>query len=414
MTGALSMTGSRIVGPESGMDGGVGTTGGTLARAIYIAREGLGGFCRSKRVATVLACLCFALGVGAFVVLLSAGAGASRDGVVAITHFGADRITVHGFSRDPMVAPVDLDMEDIHAVAQHVANVRVARPARQWRKSIRHGDRATSGHIIATDFPQHERPMQGVWYSPEDGRDVEAVVVIGPAIKEALFDHGADPLGAFLLIGGQPFIVKGVLGRDSRAASAVYIPYQSAMALLEDPPPLSMHVLVDDPVRIEASALAIRAMLMVRHGREGFTLLTDAGSIDGWKTMRRVFNGILVGIGVFGALLGMVGMVNVVLLSVRRRTKEIGIRMAMGAGRGHIAAQFLVEATTVAVVGSIVGVALAALMVSLLMKFHVPIDFQAQQLVIATSGATLSGLLAGVLPAWKAARLDPCNALAND
>lgn len=229
MTGGLSMTGSRIVRRKSRMDHGeVRMPGSALARAIYIAREGLGGFCRSKRVATVLACLCFALGVGAFVVLFSAAAGASRDGVVAITHFGADQITVHGFSRDPMVAPVDLDMEDVHAVSHHVANVRVARPVRQWRESIRHGDRATSGHIIATDFPEHERPVQGVWYSPEDGRNVEAVVVVGPAIKEALFDRGADPLGAFLLIGGQPFIVKGVLSRDSRTASAVYIPYQSA------------------------------------------------------------------------------------------------------------------------------------------------------------------------------------------
>lgn len=279
---------------------------------------------------------------------------------------------------------------------------------------MRYGDRALDGYIIATDVPESEGLAQGTWYSPKDAEEFEAVVVIGPALKAGLFDQNSDPLGEFLLIDGQPFVVKGVLGGDSRMASAVYVPYQSAMALLKDPPPLSMDVLVGDPARIEASALAISALLVARHGREGFTVFTDAGSTHGWKTVRRVFNSILLGIGVFGALLGMTGVCAVVFLSVRRRTKEIGIRMAMGAMRRHIAAQFLVETTFVAIVGGLFGVVLAAVLCSVLVSLHVPVDFEAKHLISAVAGSTLIGLLAGVLPAYRATRLEPSNALAND
>lgn len=406
------MTGTRV---EADSEHSIRRDAGSaLARVTYIIREGLRGFCRSNRVPTAMASLCFALAIATFVALISSAAGASRDGAVALTHFGGDRITVHGFSRGPMVAPIDFDLEDIRAVMRHIPNVRIAHPERQWRETVSYGDRATAGYIVATDVPEHEQLTRGVWYTPNDGREFEAVVVIGSALKGDLFDRDADPVGEFLRIGGQPFLVKGVLDDDSRMASAVYMPYQSAMAFLDDPPPLSMGVLVENAERIEASALAIKALLKGRHGREGFTISTDAGSIHGWKTMRGIFNGILLCIGVFGALVGATGVCAVVLLSVRRRTKEIGIRMAMGAGRSHIALQFLVEAMITAMVGCLVGVVLAAFFCSVLIRLHVPVDFEAWQLGTAVTGTTLVGLLAGVLPAYRASRLDPSNALGND
>lgn len=380
---------------------------------------------RNSRLGTILTVASIAVAILSLVSLMNVVAGAAREGVIAVTHLGLDRIDVDP-SGHAGADPVGLSITDVEAIRAQVRNLRQVTGSVGGEKLVQFGDRSVDVFVDASDenTPEElEWPLQrGVFYSPDRDSLREPVAVIGAAVGDALFPGDFDPIGEYVLIDRRPFRVVGVLARRTTGHqvlrdlfdATVYVPFDAGASALFGADDIRIVAFVEDPDAIEGSAKAIRDVLMRRHGREGFMVSTRAGAIDEWEVVRRLFEGILAALSIGMATLGGCGVLVLMLLSVRRRTREIGIRMAVGANARDITRQFVLEAAALAIVGGTVG-AVAGMGVSYLLSLaHVPVEVAPWHFLAAFAGVATVAAMFGIVPARRAAKLDPVAALARD
>ena len=381
-----------------------------------------------NRLRSALTMLGIIIGVASVVALMAIGNGAKQDVLERIQAMGTDLLTVMRGPpavRASAVVVTSFLPEDLPSI-RSLAGVDLAVPESTSSSLLRFGDQDLTVAVVGTgeDFPQvHDWPPQaGVFFSAEHVKRYAQVVTLGKTVASNLFPAGANPLGQYILIGSAPFLVIGVLStkgltpRGDDMDNSVWLPYTTAGARVSGQRYFNNFVVRVKPGADMAVVQAgLHALLMRRHGKEDFNIRNQADTIATASETQNTLTYLLAAIAVISLIVGGIGVMNIMLVSVTERTREIGIRMAIGASSFDVLFQFLTEAVMVCFIGGLAGVAVGVaggLSTSAMAGWRV--IFTVAPIVIAFACAFLTGIVFGYLPARKAAHLDPIEALARE
>jgi len=267
---------------------------------------------------------------------------------------------------------------------------------------------------------------RGRWFNGTDLEHRTPVVVLGHDTAETLFPGGQDPLGQEVLLEGQVFAVVGVAGPQKQAFGNGKNP-EDNIAIVPLTVMQKMHPEYHDYVLFVKARGAQDVPLVVDEVREylrrmrrlpsskpdDFAIFTPDAFIDLWKQISGAIFVVMFAVGSVALLVGGIGVMNIMLVSVTERTREIGVRKAIGARRNNILLQFLLEAVTLASIGGAIGIVLgSALGLSVRLVFSgLPTSISPSLVLTGFSISAMIGIFFGVYPAWKAARLNPVEAL---
>lgn len=384
---------------------------------------------RSLRVnlfRTLLTLLGIMIGVASVVALMAIGNGSKERVIRDISSMGTNVIIARpgapGIRGGGDV--ITMNHQDAEEILE-LPNVLTVVPERGTRLSVRYGsvDYATTVQGTWPDMPAlRSWPMQaGAFFDKADVNSYAAVAVIGQTALRNLFPRGADPIGRFVLIRNVPFEVIGVL--ESKGSSmfgtdqddVIYIPLTTGfIRLFGNPYVNNISIQVEDLARIGETEAAVNDLLLARHRVEDFSIRNSAQIISMVSSTQNTLTILLGAVAALSLLVGGIGVMNIMLVSVTERTREIGVRMATGARMSDILVQFNTEAAVVGVLGGLLGLLLGHAVALALQGFGVDVILTWSPAVIAFASAVLTGLLFGYLPARKAARMDPVLALASE
>jgi macrolide transport system ATP-binding/permease protein len=411
--------------PAFDMSRAAGDSGASFAADLREAARTAWRGMRLNRSRTGLTLLGIVIGVASVVVMLAIGEGARQKVMEQMGSMGT--AIMYMSSRPPATGgPAGtLSPEDLDAVAE-LDEVRHVMPVIGDPITVRYGNADRQLYVFAAseDMPKvhHWKVAQGRYFTDAEDRALAPLVVLGHKASLHFFPDIPNPLGRQLLIGTSPFEVVGVMnerGADSGAQNyddMVFIPYQAGRARVYQAQTQPDYVVIEaaSSGQVHAAEAAIRKLLIARHGgREDFGIGNAAARLQAEVATRRSMTMMLGLIAAVSLVVGGIGVMNVMLMTVRERTREIGIRMATGARQRDILRQFLTEATLLTLVGGVVGLVMGALVGVALVLSGVPVVFSVTAMVGAFACAVITGLVFGYMPAKTAARLDPVVALAG-
>jgi macrolide transport system ATP-binding/permease protein len=376
---------------------------------------------------SILTLLGIVIGVGSVITMLAIGDGAKQQVLDRISAMGSNLLTVRpgvanqrGFNNTSTLV-----LDDVTAIDEGIDNIVAAVPAQESNATLRFGENDTTAQIIGTSykFPQARQwpVVQGTFFALEDEQQHEAVAVLGRTTADDLFPNGQDPLGQYVLIGNQSFQVIGVMARKGAAPNGqdqdevVLVPYMTSQIRLSGNRYLNRAtVAVTDVDKIKDTTAKIESLLAERHGTVDFRIMNAGQFLENEVASRQTMTMLLGSIAAISLLVGGIGVMNIMLVSVTERTREIGIRMATGARTRNILQQFLIEALVVSSVGGAIGVVLGLLAAVIVGSFGTPVAYSIFPVLLAFGSAFATGLIFGFLPARKAAYLDPVVALQSE
>ncbi len=385
----------------------------------------------SYRLRSFLTLLGIAVGIAAVILLTSIGEGVHRYVLKEFTQFGTNVIgispgKVKTGGQPPSGIPTTarlLTMEDAAALKQ-IPHVTGSTPT-VWGNSEVEGNgrlRRTTVYGVDADFKQvfSSTVRIGSFLPRETTGSSRAFVVLGSKLRNELFGS-ENPLGARVRIGGLHFRVIGVLAPKGQFLGidlddTAFIPAERALEVYNREGLMEIHVTYAEGVPSSKVAAAIKERLKLRHGREDFTIITQE---DMLKTLSNILDILTMAVGALGGIslvVGGVGIVTIMTIAVTERTHEIGLLVAMGARRRTVLGLFLGESVLLAALGGLMGLILGAGTAQMLrlalpdLPVHTPWNYALGAEIMAAS----IGLLAGVLPARHAARLDPIEALRTE
>ncbi len=394
-----------------------------VAQAFAIAGRAM----MSHKLRTFLTMLGIIIGIASVVSVVGLGEGSQQQVLNSINSLGTNTINVYsgkGF-RDRGGPRVEtLTASDAKAIAQLPVTDSVTPRVSSGGTALY---RNISASVALNGVGDQYFRVSGLTFVEgmafdEAGIDTLAQqVVIDTTTRDTFFTNGEDPLGKVLLVGKVPLRIIGVVKADSGGFGPgtsqlnIYAPYTTVMSRALGQSYLSnITVRIKDEASMDEAETAIRNLLLARHGTEDFTLLntdTIRATIESTTQILTLFVGM---IALISLIVGGIGVMNIMLVSVTERTREIGVRLAIGARRGDIMRQFLIEAVMVCIVGGGIGVGLSLGISSLVPLFisGLTVPFSLVTVSLAFASSTLIGVLFGFMPARSAARLDPVEALA--
>jgi macrolide transport system ATP-binding/permease protein len=382
---------------------------------------------RGNAFRTVLTLLGIMIGVGSVIAMLAIGDGAKQAVIDRIQAMGTNLLLVRPGApnmRGGGGAVATLSRDDAAELAR-LPNVVSAVPEIGGQVTLRFGDVDTQTNVTATSAeypPTRNWPIErGSFFDENDVRDYAPVIVLGRTVAAALFQDGTDPVGRYVLVKNIPFQVIGVLsakganqyGTDQD--DVVFVPLTTgSLRLLGQRFLRTITVQVADVDVMDATQDEITRTLRERHGKEDFQIRNMASMLETATATQNTFTLLLGSIAAISLLVGGIGVMNIMLVSVTERTREIGIRMATGARSADIQMQFLTEASVVCSAGGLIGVAGGLATAWLVEWLGNPVEVSLPPILLAFGCSIATGLLFGYLPARKAAGLDPVVAFASD
>ena len=396
---------------------------------------------RSNRLRTALTALGVIIGVGAVVTMMAVGAGAQVRVAEQIRSLGSNLIIVmsgsitSGGVRLGSGSLLTITEDDARAIQRDVPSVEAAAP------TVRGGVQAVVGNSNWSTAMQGVTPeyFQARDWGVTAGRlltaeDVDAagkVILLGQTVADNLFG-GSDPLDQSVRIKTVPFTVVGVLARKGQSArgedqdDTVIIPISTAKKKVLGVSPASARsvggilVKVADPTRMGEAELQIRELLRQRHHLQSnqdddFALRNLSEILASQEASSRVLSLLLAAVAAVSLVVGGIGIMNIMLVSVTERTREIGLRRAVGARRRDILGQFLTEAVFVSLAGGLIGIAVgvaSSYVIAYFFEWSVLVSWSA--ILPAFLFAAAVGVFFGYYPARKASRLNPIEALRHE
>lgn len=395
------------------------------AEAVRMALRAL----RANLFRTVLTLLGIVIGVASVVVMLAVGNGARQEVIDRISSLGTNlllvrpgapntRRSVDGSTNTLM--PLDAEL------VGELDNVIAALPEMNGRVTLRSGNTDYQTEVTATskDLPMARdwEVAQGVFINDEDNLRYAAVAVLGVTVANNLYGPDANPLGEYVLINNVPFQVIGVM--EAKGATPwgsdqddmVFVPLNTgSLRLIGQRNLNSITIMIEDLNLSELTQEAVRQTIVQAHGGvEDFQIRNMASLLEDVAETQNTFTVLLGSIAAISLLVGGIGVMNIMLVNVTERTREIGIRVATGARTQHILQQFIVEAMVVSAIGGAIGVVGGLGFAAGLQALGTPIQFTPGPVMLAFGCAFATGLIFGYMPAHKAAHLDPVVALSAD
>ncbi len=397
----------------------------SLTQACKIAWLAL----RSHRLRTSLTLLGIIIGIASVVTISAIGEGAKNAMLKDIRSLGPNTINIYRgrdfgdrhASRVRTLLPGDL------TALREQSYVDSVTPNISRSLLVRYGNVDTNVNVrgVGTNYFQARdiRVAQGMFFQEEDLQRQAQIVVIDANTRKKFFGPNEDPLGQIIFLRNLPTRIVGVAqekkelfgGADNELN--IWLPYTTASAKL-----LGQHFFDSITVRLRdgthsgAAELSINKLLKKRHRRKDFFTYNLDSALKTAEKVSRSLTLLLALIGAISLLVGGIGVMNIMLVSVTERTREIGLRMAVGARRVDILQQFLVEAVMVCLLGGAIGI-LLSFSISFLLPIWAPqwrMIFSTQVIISAFLASTLIGILFGFMPARNASLLNPVDALARD
>ncbi|HEY5042502.1 MAG TPA: ABC transporter permease [Verrucomicrobiae bacterium] len=396
---------------------------------IFASIKIAGRALRRNKMRSLLTMLGVIIGVGAVIGSVSLTTGATKQVEDQVASLGENVITVFsgnqtmGGMRGGWGSAPTLNVDDALAIAKLPYVVGVSPEVRDRSQILANGENWNTQVMgESPDYPQivNRNIISGAMFTDQDVRSLAKSAIIGKTVVDQLFP-GENPLGQILRIRNIPFQVVGVFapkgfnlfGQDQD--DIVVVPYSSHMHRI------TTRTFVNDILvgaasdkMIDQVQNEITDLLTARHRSKepDFTVRSQQDLMQRVSESSRTMGFLLAGVAAVSLIVGGIGIMNIMLVSVTERTREIGIRMAVGARAADILVQFLIEAVTLSAIGGAMGIGGGMAFSWLIAHFqHWPTDTPTVWIVIAFISSTIIGVISGFYPAWKASKLDPIDAL---
>jgi putative ABC transport system permease protein len=417
-----------------------------ITRNIWLGVENL----LLHKLRSFLTMLGVVFGVGSVVAMLSVGEGASKEALEQIRKLGSNNIIISSVkSVDEEQTSVQhshmgiygLTYEDHHRISESFSDIQQTAPVKLMRKESRLRERAMELRVVGTTpewfklVPREILAGRVLLVSDQEKQAPVAVLTEFGAYKILATEN---TIGQTVTIGGDQFEIVGIVKSESGQAGNIQIPDQQVDVYIpidvarvyfgdiftkrtssgDEREMVELHqviVQVDEPKKVEAGAAGIERMLQQFHKKKDYAVSVPLALLKQAEATKRTFNIVLGSIAGISLLVGGIGIMNIMLASVTERTREIGIRRAIGAKRKQIIFQFLIETVVLSTMGGIIGLGIGVL-IPLLITF-----FSGMATVITLGGILLPllismtiGILFGLYPAIHAAKVDPIVALRHE
>lgn len=398
----------------------------------YVAVRAL----RRNTLRTVLTALGIIIGVGAVITMVGLGQGASTEVEEQVNRLGQNVVLVFPGERQLGGVSIGggssntLTTEDARALREEIPEVIAASPEVRSQTLAVYGNQNWHTRVYgqSADYLQiREWPIEsGEMFTEEDVERASQVAVVGETIVEELFE-GADPIGETIRVRGVPLTVTGVLSRKGMSLMGsvqddiVIIPHTTAFQRISGRThAMVINVQVYDQESMDIARQKIEDLLRERHRlapdqENDFTIQTQEEVAAAATETSRVMTWLLVSIAGVALFVGGIGIMNVMLVSVTERTREVGLRLAVGARGPDVLMQFLIEAVILCLLGGIGGIVVGVAATEVIASYAGwPALFSVEAMIAAVSVSAIVGLFFGFYPAWKASRLDPIVALRRE
>jgi putative ABC transport system permease protein len=390
----------------------------------------------SNRLRSLLTILGVIVGVAAVITAVTITEGTSASINSRLAGLGTNTLTISPGAATSSGASLgagteeDLTLSDATAIAS-VAHVTSVTPVNSVSAQLVYSGQNWDTRVEGV-YPDYQsigswQLAEGSWYTQADEDSGTPVVVLGQTTEQNLFTGVAsDPIGQTILINSQPFTVVGVLQAKGTAAAVnqddvVFVPYSAATTRLNNVTFVEeIEVQVDNANDVAGAESALTALLerlqgIPAGGTDDFTVRSSDQLVQTAQSSSQTLTFLLVGIAAISLLVGGIGIMNIMLVSVTERTREIGIRMAVGARRSDIRNQFLIEALTLSAAGGIIGIVLGTAGGYIMTQvFSLPFAPNPFSILLAFGVAAAIGVCFGFYPAVSASRLDPIVALRTE
>jgi putative ABC transport system permease protein len=396
----------------------------------------------ANRMRSLLTMLGMIFGVAAVVSMLSIGAGARQKVMALIQQMGVHNLiveakeTIEWQAHDKIrrISP-GLTLQDYRIILDDVSDIAAATPRKRFTPTktipkaqqdppVVYGVRANYTEIAGLHL------IEGRFFNPDEERHARSICVLGAGAKSNLFG-AADPIGQYVKLNQQWFQVVGVASPQLSSQTevtgiptqdlnnVVYVPLKAAVLRLEDSYSNvrdeidGIYLHLNDTADVPRVAQVVRAILdWSHHSASDFSVIVPAELLAEQRRTERLFNAVMVAIASISLLVGGIGIMNIMLASILERTREIGVRRAVGARQFDIVRQFVVEATIISFVGGSFGIIFGIFMSRLIAWLAGWSTIVTTISIILAFVVSISvGLIFGIFPAIKAARLDPVEAI---
>jgi len=393
----------------------------------------------THKLRSMLTMLGIIFGVAAVISMLSIGAGAKKEALDQIKLLGTNNVIIRSYTlvsqtdaKGSVIEGAGLTMEDARSFMVLVPIVEASVPQKEFANiRVSRGQEQALATVVGT-VPDYQNvltflPVKGNFFNYQDNHQARRVCVLGDKIKQQLFAF-EDAVGKQIKVGDLWFTVVGVMepkpqstGKggvgDRDLNSDVYIPLASALLRFDKDrtaPEVDQIILkVTDENRIKEAANLVRTILNLRHRQiQDYRIVVPEELLRQSQRTQQIFNIVMGAIAGISLLVGGIGIMNIMLASILERTREIGIRRAIGATRKDILGQFLIEAVLLSFSGGMIGILLGFLMTKIISGYaHWKTIIELSSILLAFCVSASVGIVFGIYPARKAAMLDPIESL---
>ena len=382
----------------------------------------------AHKMRSLLTMLGIIIGLASVVSVVALGRGSQAKILENINSMGTNTISIYpgkGFGDRQRSRIKTLTIADADAIARQ-GYVASATPQTSSSGTLTYRNTDLSAQLYGVGDQYFDvrglKLEDGRLFDAADVKEDGQVVVIDQNTKKKLFDEGVNPLGKVVLFKKRPLTVVGVLEEQSNSFGSsdtlqLFAPYTTVMhQITGESYTNSIIVKVKDDAGSQVAEKGLTELLTVRHGTQDFFMRNSDSIKQTIESTTGTMTLLISCIALISLVVGGIGVMNIMLVSVTERTKEIGVRMAIGARRSNILQQFLIEAVLICLIGGLVGVLLSGVIGVVFNHFvtDFPMSFSTLSIVGAVLCSSIIGVVFGFMPANRASQLNPIDALAHD